>query len=319
MVLGPHFEKTALEITLKKWSASSGSLRVAPHSHLGLHISHWWPSSLCVSGCKCEVDQRTQGGDWETESHAAELWAGMWASGVVCPQETLLFCRGSEPCCILYSQSGDAWRAEWEQRQDRSYDYLCSFRRDGHPFTLLSLLSRGHQPAWPLFCMWADKGYKKKLPEKFTRKNYLEFSFFVPLWAQYLAFWFGSDFNNKAFPLSVPFLPKSKGGAHEAHLSLWTEKLPFIEWGKGWKPEGADSPKWIEGGYVGALCCASLHLGNSSDLPPSIRGPGLLPYQDREILYGENFYLHWALSSGMFVLRLLIGFLTLLSSLRGSW
>ena len=242
----------------------------------------------------------------------------MWASGVFCPQETLLFCRGSEPCCILCSQSGDAWRTEWEQRQDRSYDYLCSFRRDGHPFTLSSLLSKGHRPAWPLFCMWADTGCEKKLPEKFTRKNYLEFSFFVPLWAQYLAFWFASDFNNKVFPLSAPFFPKSKGGAHEAHLSLCTEKLPFIEWGKGWKPEGADSPKWIEGGYVGGtlLCFTSPW---EQFWPPSIiRGPGLLPHQDREVLYRENFCLHWALSLGMFVLGLLIGFLTLLCSLRGS-
>lgn len=150
--------------------------------------------------------------------------------------------------------------------------------------------------------------------EKITRKNYLEFSFFVPLWAQYLAFWFASDFKNKVFPLSAPFFPKSKGGAHEAHLSLCTEKLPFIEWGKGWKPEGADSPKWIEGGYVGGtlLCFTSPW---EQFWPPSIiPGPGLLPHQDREVLYRENFRLHWALSSGMFILGLLIGFLTALFS-----
>lgn len=160
------------------------SLRVAPHSHLSPPISQWWLSSLCVSGCKCEVDQRTQGRDWETESHAAELWAGMWASGLLCPQETLLFCRGSEPCCILCPQSGDAWRAEWEQRQDGSYcDYLGSFRRDAS-----SLLSKGHLPAWPLFCMWADTGYEalqKKLP-----RIPLLCSTLSPILSCLICFWF---------------------------------------------------------------------------------------------------------------------------------
>ena len=147
-----------------------------------------------------------------------------------------------------------------------------------------------------------------------SRKNCLEFSFFVPLWAQYLAVWFASDFNNNVFPLSAPFLPKSKGGAHEAHLSLCAEKLPFIEWGKGWKPEGADSPKWIEGGYVGGtlLCFTSpWELFWPLSIIP---GPGLLPHQDREVLSGENFCLHWALNLGIFVLGLLIGFLTALFS-----
>lgn len=150
--------------------------------------------------------------------------------------------------------------------------FLCSFRCGGHPLTKSSLSSKGHLPVWLLFCVWADMGMCP------SRKSSLNSPPLCPSEPKYLDFWFVYDFKGKVFPLlHLVFPHKSKGGTHQAHLSLRAEKLQFTEWGEGWKSAGAGPPEWIEGGCVR---WAQLYF-----IPPSIiPGPGLLPRQDRGVL-----------------------------------
>ena len=279
------------------------SLRVAPHSHLSPHISGDWVLSV-FQDANVKLIR-------ELREEIGRLKAMLLSFELVCGHQDFFVLR--RPFSSAEDLSSAAFCALSQVMLEEQ-----SGSRDRTGVTVITcVVSEGmlHLCCPKAICLHDPCSVCGQIRDmRPSRKNCLEFSFFVPLWAQYLAVWFASDFNNNVFPLSAPFLPKSKGGAHEAHLSLCAEKLPFIEWGKGWKPEGADSPKWIEGGYVGgALLCFTSPLEPFWPLS-IIPGPGLLPHQDREVLSRENFCLHWALNSGMFVLGLLIGFLTALFS-----